>query len=112
MTPLAFLFIMLSESCSIAGQIFFKRAMSLPDDAARGKFLVVFGCGIFVKAVAFFLWLGLLSKFTLSKLYVFEGLGPILLVLAAWVFLREKMTLSLWLGVLLISAGLVLVSAS
>ena len=112
MTPLAFFFVLLSEGLSIAGQIFFKRAMSQPEGAPRAKFLAIFGAGIFVKAVAFFLWLGLLSKFTLSKLYVFEGLGPIFIVLAAWVFLREKMTLSLWLGVVLISAGLVLVSAS
>jgi len=111
-TPLAFLFLLITESFSIAGQIFFKRAMSMPDEAPRAKFLGVFGAGIFVKAVAFFLWLGLLKRFNLSQLYVFEGLAPIMLVLAAWIFLREKMTLNLWLGMLLISGGLVLVSAS
>ena len=68
--------------------------------------------GIAVKTVAFFLWLGLLSKFELSYLYPFEGVSPILIVLGAAIFLREKMTRSLWLGVALISAGVVLVSAS
>lgn len=112
MTPLNFLCVLLTELSSVAGQIFFKRAMSLPEGASRGRFLAIFLSGIAVKALAFFLWLGLLSKFDLSYLYPFEGLSPILLVLGAAVFLREKMTPGLWIGVGLISAGAMLVSAS
>ena len=112
MTAFAFFCVLLTEMCSVAGQIFFKRAMCLDDNAPRKKFLGNFFGGIGTKAVAFFLWLGLLSKFPLSKLYPLEGVSPILLVFGAAIFLREKMTRSLWLGVLLISAGVVLVSAS
>ncbi|MEA3188300.1 MAG: hypothetical protein QOD99_2130 [Chthoniobacter sp.] len=112
MNVLTFLCVVLTEISSVAGQIFFKHAMSLPSTRTRGKFLSIFLSGIAVKALAFFLWLGLLSKFDLSYLYPFEGLSPILLVLAAAIFLREKMSRSLWIGVLLISAGVMLVSAS
>ena len=112
MTALAFFCVLLTELCSVAGQLFFKNAMSLADDAPRARFLGIFLSGIATKAVAFFLWLGLLSKFPLSKLFPLEGVSPILLVFGAAIFLREKMTRSLWLGVLLISAGVVLVSAS
>ena len=112
MTALSFFLVCITEICSVAGQIFFKRAMSQPDDAARGKFIAIFGLGIGAKAVAFFLWLGLLAKFDLSYLYPFEGLSPIMLVIAAAIFLKEKMTPNLWAGVILISAGVALVSAS
>ncbi len=112
MTAISLLCVILTELCSVAGQIFFKHAMSQPEGGPRAKFLGMFLSGIAVKALAFFLWLGLLSKFELSYLYPFEGISPVLLVLAAALFLREKMTLNLWAGVILISAGVVLVSAS
>ena len=112
MSVVAFLCVLVVEISSVAGQIFFKHAMCQPADASRAKFLGIFLSGIAVKALAFFLWLGLLSKFDLSYLYPFEGISPILLVLGAAIFLREKMTRSLWVGVVLISAGVVLVSAS
>ncbi len=106
------LLVLLSEICAVAGQLFFKRAMTLPDSATRAKFLAIFLAGIAVMALNFFLWLGLLSKFNLSFLYPFDALNRILLLLGASVFLREKMTPSLWLGVLLISGGVALVVAS
>lgn len=113
MTSVAFLLILLSECSSVAGQIFFKHAMSQPEGTSRGKFLGIFLSGIAVKALAFFVWLGLLARFKdLSYLYPFEGLSPILIVVTASLFLKEKMTASLWVGVILISLGVVLVSAS
>ncbi len=39
-----------------------------------------------------------------------EGLSPVLLLFGAAVFLREKIAPSAWLGIVLISAGVVLVS--
>ena len=38
--------------------------------------------------------------------------NPPLLLIGAWLFLKERIPLSAWLGILLISAGLVLVSGS
>jgi len=108
MTPIAFGLVVVAESCSVVGQIFFKHAMGGDAPGKKAKLTA----GIATKAVEFFLWNGLLSQFDLSYLYPFDGLNRIVLVLAAWIFLKEKMTLNLWVGVLLISAGVVLVSAS
>jgi uncharacterized membrane protein len=108
MTLIPFLLILLTESCAILGQIFFKHAMSGRDGIKKGRLAV----GIAAMAVNFFLWNGLLSRFDLSYLYPFDGLNRVMLVIAASIFLKEKMTLNLWVGVGLISAGVLLVSRS
>lgn len=113
MTPLAFIFVIVSECCAVAGQILFKHAMTGSEETMpRRKFVSTMAAGVVVMAVGFFLWQGLLSKFDLSYLYPFDGLNRLVLVIAASVFLKEKMTLNLWVGVVLICAGVLLVSAS
>jgi drug/metabolite transporter (DMT)-like permease len=107
MSWLAFLLVVLSETASGAGQVFFKRAMC--EDRTVKSMLI---WGIVVMAIGFFLWEGLLSKFDLSYLYPFDALKTILLMIAASVFLKEKMTLHLWVGASLICAGILLVSRS
>ena len=62
--------------------------------------------------ISFFLTLGLLQRFDLSYLYPFQGLSVIMITLMAAVVLKEKLTLQLMIGSLLISAGIVLVSMS
>lgn len=76
------------------------------------RFAGVFLMGIASMTLWFLLWLGLMRHFDLSYLYPFEGLSPILLVAGAKFFLKEKMTPRLWVGTLIISAGLALVAAS
>ena len=72
------------------------------------------GCsaGIALFSLWFFLWLDLLGKYELSQLYAFEGLAPVFLMAAAWLFLGEKVPLRGWIGVSLIGAGLMLVAAA
>jgi uncharacterized membrane protein len=60
----------------------------------------------------FFLWLGLLEEWDLSKVFPFEGLNPVLMVIGAWFFFRERMSRAAWVGVGLIAAGIALVSGS
>ena len=108
MTLLAFLLVLISESCELAGQIFFKHAMG----GGRGSMAWKLTAGIPAMAVNFFLWTGLLHKFDLSYLYPFDGLNRVVLMFAASIFLKEKMTLNLWVGVTLICAGVLLVSRS
>ena len=108
MTPLPFLLVLIAETCSLAGQIFFKHAMSGEKGSKAGKL----AAGVMIMAVGFFLWNGLLSKFDLSFLYPFDGLNRVVLMFAASIFLKEKMTLNLWVGVALICAGVLLVSRS
>ena len=110
MTALALLLVMVSECCSIAGQIFFKLAMGDKWDKSRRKASLVLFAGVVAMAFGFFLWLGLLSRFDLSFLYPFEGMNRLVLVFAAIVFLKEKIEPRLWLGVILISAGVTVVA--
>ena len=56
--------------------------------------------------------MGLLRTHDLSLIYPFEGLSPLLLVLAARFFLQETLTWKTWAGVALIALGTVLVGMS
>ena len=112
MTVVSFLLILLSESCTVAGQIFLKHAMNQPAGQGRRKLIAFLSAGIAVMALGFFLWMGLLAHFDLSYLYPFEGLNRIVMLAATWFFLKEKLTWNLVLGVLLLSAGVVLVASS
>jgi undecaprenyl phosphate-alpha-L-ara4N flippase subunit ArnE len=111
------LLILLSESCMVAGQIFFKHAMGEEGQAvgevARSnrkiQFLLL---GLVSMTAGFFLWMQLLNHFKLSYLYPFEGLDRILLIAPAMFFLKEKMTLRLWIGMIVIVVGVVLVGLS
>ena len=62
--------------------------------------------------ISFFITLGLLQRFDLSYLYPFQGLSIIIISLIAALILKEKLSWRLMIGVLLITAGVVLVSMS
>jgi uncharacterized membrane protein len=68
--------------------------------------------GIVLQAMWFFLWLGLLQHQDLSKIFPFEGLNPTFLVLCAWIFLKEKLPTTAWLGLTIICVGLAVVAGS
>ena len=114
MTLSAFFLILTSLVTFVVGQLFLKHAMEM--STARGfrnsKVLSILGGGIFFMTISFFLTLGLLGRFDLSYLYPFQGLSVIIISIAAAIVLREKLTLKLIIGALLISAGIVLVSFS
>lgn len=106
--------IIFSQVCLVAGQIWLKHAMNQThhETMKRSTFILNFALGIAAMTLWFLLWLGLMRHFDLSYLYPFEGLSPLLMAAGASFFLKEKMTWRLWGGILLISAGLALVSAS
>ncbi len=114
MNLLAFFFILTSLVTFVAGQLFLKRAMesTARADFARPRFISLLTAGIFAMTISFFLTLGLLQRFDLSYLYPFQGLSVIIISLSAAIVLREKLTMQLTIGALLISAGIVLVSLS
>ena len=66
--------------------------------------------GIGFLTLWFFLWLGLLQSWELSRLFPFEGLTPPLLVLSAWIVLNERVPTRAWLGIILIGLGVGLVA--
>jgi uncharacterized membrane protein len=98
----------------VVGQVLLKHAMA-PATAEAGLRAVrvkPLAWGIASLAAWFFLWVGLLQQWELSRLFPFEGLNPAILVLAAWVFLKERIPAVAWVGIALITAGVVLVSGS
>ena len=102
--------ILLCIACQIlivAGQILLKRGIS--GGRPRGRYFV---SGIVALAVWFFLWLGLMGKWDLSKLYPFEGLNPGLMAIGAWLLLKEKLPASAWAGLGLVCVGVAVVAGS
>jgi uncharacterized membrane protein len=113
-TTLAITLCVLCQMFMVVGQVLLKQAMAPATaetglKAIRGKTLTL---GIASLSAWFFLWVGLLQRWQLSQLFPFEGLNPAILVLAAWLFLKERMPLSAWVGVALVTVGVVLVSGS
>lgn len=113
-TLLAFVLILLALLTFVAGQIFLKHAMESTTQAGLQKSSVAvrLGAGILLMTISFFITLGLLQRFDLSYLYPFQGLSIIIISLIAALILKEKLSWRLMIGVLFITAGVVLVSMS
>ena len=114
MTWLAFVLILVALAAFVAGQLFLKHAMeSSTTTGLRDRKVIFFLCsGVLSITIHFFVTLGLLAHLDLSYVYPFQGLSVIIISLAAAIVLREKLTVQLTIGALLISAGIVLVSLS
>ena len=113
MTGIALVIVLVALISAVTGQILLKHAMASSHGEAgfrSRKVVVPFTFGIVLMTMQFFLVLGLLQRYDLSFIYPFQGLGVIIITFAAAITLREKLTLQLVLGSLLITAGVVLVS--
>jgi len=112
MTTISLVLVLAALLAFVAGQLLLKKAM----DAANlhsfrsMKFLWPLAAGVSLLGAQFFLNLGLLQRYDLSFIYPFQGLSVIIISIAAAILLREKLTLQLVAGSVLISAGIVLVS--
>lgn len=113
MTPRVIFLAILCQLFLVAGQIFFKRAMGeAPHPPTRARRAGMLSAGIALQALWFFIWINLLEKENLSRIFPFEGLNPVLLVAAAWLVLKERLSIHTALGVLLICGGIFLASGS
>jgi uncharacterized membrane protein len=114
LSTLAIILCLLCQLFLVVGQVLLKRAMApaTPEAGLRAVRVRELALGIGCLAAWFFLWVGLLQQWELSQLFPFEGLNPALLVLAAGVFLRERLSLSAWIGIALTTVGVILVSGS
>jgi len=113
MTALALALVLIALIAHTAGQIFLKHAMASSNAQAgfRSRTVAIpFAIGIALMTAQFFLILGLLQRYDLSFIYPFQGLGVIIITLTAGITLREKLSLQLVIGSLLISVGVALVS--
>jgi len=111
MTLFFFLLLLISNSSSIAGQICFKRAMGHPVAVSWHRPAWI-GAGLVGGAIGFFFWLALLPHFPLSKIFPIEAIDRPMMAVAASIFLREKLTPRLILGIAVITVGAVLVAGT
>lgn len=129
MKPMSALALSLCVACQlliVVGQLFLKNAVNANEGRKAGGSgpagaaqtisrrvpLRDFVLGIACMTVWFFLWLGLLNRWEISKLYPFEGLNPALMAVGAWLVLKERLPLSAWLGLALVCAGIAVVAGS
>jgi drug/metabolite transporter (DMT)-like permease len=112
MTPLIAAGATVAQFFMVGGQLFMKRSMMLThrQPVPRQKFAALFALGILGLTLYFLLWIGLMQYVEISRLYPFDALAPVLLVVATTLFLKEKLTPRAWLGITLIVTGLVLIS--
>ncbi len=112
MSVTAWVLVIISQLALVAGQIYLKRAMSQRERANGGAWIGTLAIGIATMTVWFLLWLGVMHQVELSKLMPLEGISPLLIVLGAAAFLRERLNARGWAGVVLTCVGVLLVSAS
>lgn len=112
MTPLSLGLLLFSQVALVAGQVFLKKGMNELDlrPRRRSRVFAGLGAGLLLLTVWFLVWMGLLQKLDISYVFPFQGIGPVLIVFAGRVFLRERIDWRTWLGVALIAAGTVLVA--
>ena len=112
MSLTAWVLVVISQIALVAGQIYLKRAMSRRELEENSGWVGTLIIGIATMTVWFLLWLGVMHQVELSKLMPLEGISPLLIVLGAAVFLRERLNWRGWAGVGLTCLGVLLVSAS
>ena len=96
----------------VSGQLLFKHAMETSHKGFDRNFARFLVPAIACMTVSFFLTLGLLQRFDLSYVYPFQGLSVIFVSLMGGIILKEKLTVRLLIGALIISAGVIFVSIS
>jgi drug/metabolite transporter (DMT)-like permease len=113
-TVLAALLIIITVTCFVAGQILLKHAMDITARESYSRFHAtrVFAAAIAAFAINFFLNIGLLQRFDLSYFFPFQGLSVILIAFCGSWILKEKLTLRLTIGSIVIALGIALVSVS
>ena len=109
---MTFFLILVSLVSFVAGQVLLKMALNRHGDGTRRPIAGLFAASIFSMTVSFFISLGLLQVLDLSYLFPFQGFNVIITVVSSAVFLKERLSATLIVGAALITAGVILVSAS
>lgn len=117
----AYVLIFITTLCTIAGQLILKRAVAgLKPLLELGALQFLFGAAtsplviaaLFLQVLGYVSWLFVLSKEKLSIAFALSGSTLYLLTaIASWYFYGERLTAGQWLGFVLISTGVVLVTS-
>lgn len=68
--------------------------------------------GLLSYGVSAILWLGAMSTLNVSFMYPLLSLAYVLTAAAAWIFLKESVTVMHWIGIVLIVSGCVLITST
>ncbi len=118
MSALTLTLIFVALGTLVAGQLLLKWALgddhedTAPSPLSFSRRAWIFAGGIFGMTISFFVNLGLLQRNDLSLVFPFQGMSVIIVTVGASFFLKERLTLPLVVGALLITAGVMLVAAS
>lgn len=117
-----YLLVLITTLCTIAGQLILKRAVTgLKPLLQAGPIEFLFGAAtsplviaaLSLQVLGYVAWLFVLSKEKLSVAFALSGSSfYLLMALASWYFFDERLSAGQWLGLLLISVGVVLVTAA
>lgn len=117
-----YLLVLTTTLCTIAGQLILKQAVTGLKPLMRNGILdfllgaatsplVVAALGL--QVLGYVAWMFVISKEKLSIAFALSGSTFYLLMAAAsWFFFGERLTIPQWIGLLLISVGVVLVTAT
>ena len=107
---------------SVAGQLWVKKGINLMQGLDFDKGLIgayarillspYVMVGTLTYCISIFFWLYALTKVELSYAAPFLALTYIFIVLASWMFLGESVSLMRWVGVIVVSVGVLIVSLS
>ena len=101
----------LCEVSMVVGQLLLKRAMHpAANQQGLGKRIAFFVVSIAAQALYFFLWIGLLARHPLSSVYPLDAIAAVVIVISAVIFLGERLSMRAWGAILLIFAGLLIIS--
>jgi drug/metabolite transporter (DMT)-like permease len=97
------------------GQLLFKQASGLLD--FRRPFAEPTGLAVLITALALYggatlLWIAVLARAPLARIYPIMSLSFVLVPLGSLILFKERLSLSYWLGSALILAGFLVMSAS
>ena len=111
------LLIVLSLVTVVAGQLLLKLALNRLNeleagDPRRRQASWIFAASIVSMALSFFVNIGLLQRFDLSYFFPFQGMSVVLIAFAGAFILKEKLSLRLTIGSIVIALGVMLVSLS
>lgn len=118
MTPLLLVLFALSLCCDVGGQLCFKMGSNrLEDENCEGMIhhlrLVLtspwMGCGILVYGLEVMLWLAILERAPLSLAFPIASLNFCGVVVASKLLLGEPVSRRRWMGVVLITAGVLVI---
>lgn len=113
--------VLVTTLCTIVGQLILKQAVNQLKPLLEGGVLAFLAgaatsplvvAALTLQVVGYVAWLFVLSKERLSVAFALSGSSFYLLMAAAsWFFFHEKLGTWQWIGLLLISVGVVLITA-